>query len=121
MSAAKYCLAVGILALAAGLLYWFDPAETHFFPPCAFHAMTGLYCPGCGSTRAVHHLLHGDLAGAFSMNPLMVVTAPVLILLFLRKNWAMRPWVAWTAFAVLLLYGVSRNIQTWPFILLAPK
>jgi hypothetical protein len=61
------------------------------------------------------------MAGAFAMNPLMVVSAPILILLFFKNNWAARTWVAWTAFAVLLLYGVLRNIQAWPFYLLAPK
>jgi hypothetical protein len=121
MSVKKYWIALGFLALGAGLLYWFNPAEAKFFPKCPLHALTGLYCPGCGSTRAAHHLLHGDLAGAFAMNPLMVASAPVLVLLFFRRSWAMRPWVAWTAFAALIVYCVLRNISAWPFILLAPK
>ena len=121
MTAIKYCLAFGFLALAAGLLYWFDPAEAHFFPLCVFHTLTGLYCPGCGSTRAAHHLLHGALAGAFAMNPRMAASAPVLVLLFFRRSWAGRTWVAWSAFVILLLYSVLRNINAWPFILLAPK
>jgi len=50
----------------------YDPAEAHFFPQCPLHALTGLYCPGCGTTRVFHHLLHGDPAGAFAMNPLML-------------------------------------------------
>jgi hypothetical protein len=121
MSFIKYYIAVGFLALAAGLLYWFDPANAHIFPPCSFHALTGLYCPGCGTTRAVHYLLHGDLMEALAMNPLMVVSLPILVLLFFRRSWAGRPWVAWTAFVILILYGVLRNINSWPFILLAPK
>jgi hypothetical protein len=43
--------------------------------PCPFHAATGLWCPGCGMTRAVHHLLRGDVLGALSFNvfvPLVV-------------------------------------------------
>jgi hypothetical protein len=121
MFAVKYFIAIGLLVSAGGMLYWFDPAEVHFLPLCTFHALTGLYCPGCGATRAVHHLLHGDLAGAFAMNPLMIVSAPIVVLLFFKRNWAGRPWVAWTAFTVLILYGVLRNINTWPFIFLAPK
>lgn len=121
MAVKKYGLAFGFLTLAAGLLFWFDPAQSHYFPKCPFHVLTGLYCPGCGTTRAAHHLLHGDLAGAFAMNPLMVVSAPVLVLLFFRRSWAGRPWVAWSAFVILLLYGVLRNINLWPFIFLAPK
>lgn len=33
--------------------------------PCAFHSLTGLYCPGCGGTRAVRELLYGDLRMSF--------------------------------------------------------
>ncbi len=121
MTVTKYCIGAGFALIAVGLLFLFDPAEAHFFPKCPLHVLTGLYCPGCGTTRAAHHLLHGDLAEAFAMNPLMVVSAPVLILLFFKKEWAARTWAAWTAFAVLILYGVLRNIHAWPFCLLAPK
>jgi len=121
MSAVKLCLLAGFLAAALGLLYLFDPAETHLFPPCAFHALTGLYCPGCGSTRAVHQLLHGCVSGALSMNPLLVISLPFLALLCARRKLSLRPWVAWCALAVLLSYGVLRNIDAWPFFLLAPK
>src|SRR5690606_32381537 len=31
---------------------------------CPVHGVTGGFCPGCGSTRAVHELLHGDVAGS---------------------------------------------------------
>jgi len=121
MSVTKYYFAAGFLAVAAGLLYWFDPAETHFFPICSFYALTGLYCPGCGSTRAAHQLLHGCLTAALSMNPLMVVSLPILALLCLRRNWARRPWIAWCALVILLSYSILRNIDAWPFIFLAPK
>ena len=121
MAVKKYWLASGFLALGAGLLYWFNPAEVYFFPKCPLHALTGLYCPGCGTTRAVHYLLHGKLSEAFAMNPLMVLALPVLVLLFFRRGWAQKTWVPWAAFIILLSYGVLRNINMWPFILLSPK
>ena len=34
---------------------------------------TGLYCPGCGSTRALYALLHGRPGEALAMNPLLLV------------------------------------------------
>ena len=43
---------------------------SHLLPPCAWHAWTGLPCPGCGTTRAVVRLAAGDLRGALAMNPL---------------------------------------------------
>lgn len=42
--------------------------------------MTGLDCPGCGSQRAIHHLLHLDLKAAFLSNPLLVLAIPYLLL-----------------------------------------
>jgi hypothetical protein len=38
--------------------------------PCPLFALTGLSCPGCGTTRALRALLHGDVMAAFAWNPL---------------------------------------------------
>jgi hypothetical protein len=103
------------------ILFFFNPGTTRVFPPCPLHWLTGLYCPGCGSLRAVHNLLHGHLAIAISLNPLMVVSIPILGLMFLSPSWIYKRWVPWVAFSILLCYGVTRNIPIWPFVLLAPK
>ena len=42
-------------------------------PLCPLHAVTGLPCPTCGSTRAAIALVHGDLATALAWNPLMTL------------------------------------------------
>lgn len=47
--------------------------------PCTFAQVFHVPCPGCGSTRAVHALLHGDLAGAVHANPLGPVIAALLL------------------------------------------
>jgi Protein of unknown function (DUF2752) len=39
-------------------------------PLCPFHALTGLPCPACGTTRAAGCLLRGDLLSSLSWNPL---------------------------------------------------
>ena len=39
-------------------------------PMCAFSALTGLCCPGCGLTRSFAFLEHGDVRASFAMNPL---------------------------------------------------
>lgn len=44
-------------------------------PPCILHSLTGLYCPGCGGTRAVSALLHGRLLRSFFFHPLVLYTA----------------------------------------------
>jgi hypothetical protein len=74
-------LTAGLVAAAAGvaMLAVFDPATSGVFPPCPVRYLTGWYCPGCGSLRAVHQLLHGNLRAAWAMNPLTVVLLPFLV------------------------------------------
>lgn len=98
----------------------YDPGESSMYPPCPFHSITGLYCPGCGSLRATNRLLHGNILAALRLNPLLVLSMPFLVLLFLRPSLCYRAWVPWAAFTVLLAYGLLRNLPWWPFILLRP-
>jgi len=49
--------------------------------PCAFARLFHVPCPGCGSTRAMLALAHGDLGGVLRLNPLApLMTACVLVL-----------------------------------------
>jgi hypothetical protein len=113
-------LAAVVLSSIVVLLYGLDPATSKFFPRCPFRSLTGLYCPGCGSLRAMHRLLHGNLGGALTMNSLMVLSLPGMAALSVRPSWRYRTWLPWVALAVLLAYGVARNVHAWPFELLAP-
>ncbi|HSU65412.1 MAG TPA: DUF2752 domain-containing protein [Tepidisphaeraceae bacterium] len=118
------------------ILFFHDPAslESRWFPPCLFHSLTGWYCPGCGSTRAAYHLLHGHLAAAFRLNPLMVLCVPYFAYAYLTFAWhvifpAARPhasrgpagahWI-WSFLALVLLYWVARNVPVYPLNVLAP-
>lgn len=47
-------------------------------PPCPFHSITGLYCPGCGSTRALGYLVHGRLLNSLRYNPLVFPLIPIV-------------------------------------------
>ena len=76
-----------MLALVAAVAVYFalDPAR-HPFPRCMFLTLTGWQCPGCGSQRALHALLHGDIASAWALNPLMLVELPVIALVFIAES-----------------------------------
>jgi hypothetical protein len=127
-------LAAGLLLALAGLVVLFthDPATSGVFPPCPLHAVTGLYCPGCGSLRALHQMLHGNLYAAFRLNPLMVVSIPFLayplasaIIYLIRGRPLPRvlvsaTWV-WIVLTVVVLYAILRNIPQYPLDLLAPS
>jgi len=122
-------LALGA-AGAALVLSRLDPfVGNSALPPCPLHALTGIYCPGCGSTRCLYALLHGDVWLALAMNPLLVVSLPLLGLMSLnaagwRPAWTtplMRQLARPTLWLWLLLgYGVLRNLPWYPFNLLAP-
>ncbi|MCR5415668.1 MAG: DUF2752 domain-containing protein [Pseudobutyrivibrio sp.] len=53
--------------------------------PCPFHALTGLYCPGCGGTRAVIALLTGHPIKSFLYHPLVLYVALLLVYIAIRK------------------------------------
>lgn len=74
-------IAAGLITTAVIVYFLFSPEESgSFFPPCPFHYVTGLDCPGCGSQRAIHHLLHLDFKMAFLRNPLLVMALPYILL-----------------------------------------
>lgn len=66
------------LLCALAVVYTFSPAEYAFYPRCLFYTTTHLLCPGCGSTRALHALLHLDVRSALHYNALFTVLAPVV-------------------------------------------
>lgn len=71
---------IGSLVAVALIIFYFiaDPATSRIMPKCIFHSVTGLDCPGCGSQRLIHALLHGDLAAAFRANALLFIMLPVI-------------------------------------------
>lgn len=76
----RIAIAIAVLAVAVVIYFLFSPEESDFFPQCPFHYLTGLDCPGCGSQRVIHHLLHLQIGKAFFNNPLLVTAIPYLII-----------------------------------------
>lgn len=123
---------LALLALTlAVVLFRFDPAQATFYPRCVFHQVTGWHCPGCGSLRALHQLLHGRFLEALRLNPFVVLALPALGWLVGRLLWGetlarklpavglRRAWLL-AGVAALALYGVLRNLPWTPFTVLAP-
>ncbi|HEV7798510.1 MAG TPA: DUF2752 domain-containing protein [Pyrinomonadaceae bacterium] len=114
------------LAVGATYLFIFEPGKTGFFPACPFRTLTGFTCPGCGSTRGLHRLLHGDVVSAFEFNPLMVLSLPFLLYALVRYTTAAvtgRPLKAnrlnakyiWVLFVVIISFWIFRNTRLYPF------
>jgi hypothetical protein len=76
-SRSAYAALVGPTLAAAALLFAFDPAVTWWFPSCPFYALTGWLCPFCGTLRAAHALLHGHVAAALTLNPMVTAALAV--------------------------------------------
>lgn len=130
----KRILNIGLLIGFTGLAVLFfvlDPARHDLFPRCLFNSITGYYCPGCGSQRAVHSLLHLDFAGVVSYN-FLFLPASLLILYhylhpFLNRifNWKL-PNIFYfksTPFIILgvvIIFWILRNLPFYPFSVLAP-
>jgi uncharacterized membrane protein YkvI len=118
-----------LIAVVAGVHY-LGARPPAWYPPCWFHRATHLHCPGCGSARAVHALVRGDVFGAFGQNFLAVAMLPVLAVwaaLTARRLWrgdafsSSLPggWALGVLIAV-VVFTVLRNLPWWPFVVLAP-
>lgn len=109
-----------IAAVGIFLLYALVDPATHIFPRCIFKAITGWDCPGCGSQRAIHSLINGDIAMAWRYNALLVAAIPVVAILVaaqLMRHRYPRLYMTvnsrtaiWVALIILLAWGVVRNI-----------
>lgn len=118
-------------AAACATLLVLDPNEPGNYPVCPFLAVTGRWCPGCGSLRGMRALLTGDVGAAFGFNALMVLSLPYLLY----------RWVLWfsprlaqhaparivlpvpamyTLPLVIMAFWGLRNIPVAPFSVLAP-
>lgn len=129
-AARPWAAPVGVAAAVAAAATWVaavDPDQPGHYPLCPFHAGTGLWCPGCGSLRAVHALTHGDLMAAVHRNVLLVAALPVVAY----------AWVGWLRAAggarsgarlrvrtghgyalvgLILAFGVLRNLPGFSFL-----
>ena len=122
--AARWPLGVGGLVLAATVyVALVDPNSPGHYVTCPLLATTGLYCAACGGLRAVHDLAHLDVAGAWRMNPLLVIALPLMVAAWVRwvarASRALRPTaasdrrsarLAWVVLVVLPVYSVLRNV-----------
>ena len=114
------------LVAGGAYFYWFEPGKTGVFPICPFRALTGFNCPGCGTTRALHQLLHGHVVAAFELNPLTILLLPVLVyaLVYFTKSAitgrpmpdiSIQPGYVWLSLIVVFGFWVFRNTPLYPF------
>jgi len=107
--------AAGLGTMGLGVAYYFlDPGRLEWAPKCPLKMATGYDCPGCGSQRMIHALLHGDLAAALEANALMLILLPLIIVM---------AWVEWlkhryprlhrVMFSTPMALGIGAAIILW--------
>ena len=116
----------GFALIAAATVFFFDPATHRFFPGCTFHKLTGLNCPGCGATRSLHALLHGNFQTALRDNALFIAA---IIFFTARGSWFAANHFRgrahgnfsplkflWPLLAVAVIFSVLRNLPAFAFL-----
>ena len=120
---------------ATAFLFAVDPNRHAVYPQCLLYNATGIYCAGCGATRAVYALLHGRILEAVHDNALFIGVLPLIVYLaggHVLAAWRANAWpalpvdnrLAWRGGAVFLLmlaFMVVRNLPGAPFEWLRPS
>lgn len=89
--------------------------------PCIFLQIAGIYCPGCGGTRAINALIKGQLLLSFWYHPLVLYTVFIFGGFMLTntlqrlhvpgvKGWKFHPWYLYGALVVLGVNWVLKNV-----------
>ena len=125
-------IAVGIsvpVLIAAGIFVFIKYGS----PPCLFHAMTGIYCPGCGAGRALRALLELRIGDALQYNLLFTLSIPLALLYLIKgyvsviagrevmKHVRITDRGAWICCGVIIAFLILRNIPVKPFSYLSPE
>jgi len=112
---------LALVVTSAGVLLRFPPAQKSFYPECPIYESLHLQCPGCGATRALAALLHGNFNEAMHLNGLTTVLLPIAVIggvrwycRFVRRevdHWPQMPRVAiYAALAAAVMFSVVRNL-----------
>ncbi|MGV6832340.1 MAG: DUF2752 domain-containing protein [bacterium] len=122
----KLVLAVVIFGLLL-LYYFYDPTSSPMFPRCFLRSTTGLHCPGCGSQRALHSILHGNIIEGLRKNMLIGLAFIVVIyeiyivltkMLFNAhpKNILQNKNTTIVILIIVVLFFILRNIPAFSFL-----
>ena len=132
---AQIVLGACVCGGAAAFLFAVNPSQHAVYPQCALYNATGIYCAGCGATRALYALLHGRVLEAVHDNALFMALLPLF--LYVAGSYALKAWSAnaWpqvpvdtrrltqrgvALFLVMVAFMVVRNLPGTPFSWLRP-
>ncbi|MDR7855475.1 DUF2752 domain-containing protein [Tissierella sp.] len=107
-----------ILLILGIFVYFADPRNGPIFP-CIFNEITGLYCPGCGMTRAVNSILRFDFYQALRYNALIFMIPPMFVAYYLlegSKYKKLSKAIIILMIIIALGYGLIRNTEIFSYL-----
>lgn len=106
--------AIVVIAVFALVYYFFDPADAVWMPKCLWRLTTGTDCPGCGSQRMAHALMHGDIAGAWRANAYALCMVPVTVfLIYMEFTRTRHPRLYRVSHTPIAIYLIAISILLW--------
>lgn len=121
-------LAAAFIAAAALLYLYFTGEGEGAGIPCPIYQLTGLYCSGCGASRALRSVLHFDFYQAIRYNAVFVLVLPFIAVYFSAiaisfiksgkdaVSGKIPLWPIWIFVAIAVTYGILRNIPFFDFL-----
>ena len=111
------------LATICYLIAITPPTRDSWYPKkCVHYQVTGMHCPGCGTGRALHFALNGELGRAAGYNLFSLITIPVVLIINMPAlvRWvrsrprplgrALSAYWIWLIFAFIVAFWICRNI-----------
>lgn len=116
----KVCF-TGAALIALGCAYLLIYLKFGFAIPCVFHLITGLQCPGCGTTRMIASLARLDFRSAWHYNPVVLAMSPMIVYIIVKdtvqwikygrtKSSKIENYIECAMVAALVIFGIVRNI-----------
>lgn len=110
-----------VIAVALVVLLRFPPGQYSFYPQCPFYRYLHIQCPGCGTTRALAALLHGNITEALRLNAFTTFLIPFAALYtaacyrgFLQRKPIQLPRLPHSAvyvtLAIAAIFSIVRNL-----------
>jgi hypothetical protein len=95
-------------------------------PSCMIYTVLGLYCPGCGGTRAVSALLHGHFLQSLWYHPLVLYTVLIFGTFMISqtlerlkigkvRGLRFREWHFYVALIILVINWIGKNVLLYAF------
>ena len=116
----KYKSKINILiGLIMGFIYYLIVRLTGITIPCLLFDITGLYCPGCGITRAAMALSRLEFYQSFRYNSMLFIVPPILLIEWYLKNKGRTKassYILIILTVIVLCYGVLRNFDMFYFL-----